>query len=91
MVTWTDAELLSMTAALLLELVSGDDGNVSAPWFCWVQPMIRSLPSELLSAELWVGVGQDTGQQGRGRVMMGGVASVHVQVQCGRGRRVQVV
>lgn len=36
MVTWTDAELLSMTAALLLELVSGDDGNVSAPWFCWV-------------------------------------------------------
>lgn len=91
MVTWTDAELLSMTAALLLELVSGDDGNVSAPRFCWVQPMIRSLPSELLSAELWVGVGQDTGQQGRGRVMMGGVASVHVQVQCGRGRRVQVV
>lgn len=79
------------TAALLLELVSGDYGNISAPRFCWVQPMIRSPPSELLSAELWIGVGQDMGQQGRGRVMMGGVASVHVQVQCGRGRRVQVV
>lgn len=90
MVTWTDGELLSRQQ-LYSRNSSQIEGNVSAPRFCWVQPMIRSPPSELPSAELWVGVGQDTGQQGRGRMMVGGLASVQVQVQCGRGRRVQVV
>lgn len=38
-----------------------------------------------------VGVGQDAGQQGRGLVVVVGVASVQVKVQGGRGRRVQEV
>lgn len=88
----------SLLNFILLIIKSKEFGLLSCSFVPVHRPVETSPPSPpsvLVSAGVWFSVGQDVGQQGRDWVVEvvvgGGVASVQVQVQCGRGRRVQVV